>query len=625
LILSGPVIDEGIDSRNQGQDAFASVQVTWSGPATQESFAPSTDRFGTVAFSKGSELTINASGPNLVTGDSVSIGVTDARNAGGITAVDFYGTIASGPHAGKAPPPFTVGANGFFTIAADSVRNASGAVVNERWFVDIDDFYLLGGDVLNYMWVTQDAGGGVSSMPIGVTAVPVGDLAAVQEATQGIYEVNALPTINWNQNLLDDIAADPNGKIDPNSNPDRYITGSPQANSILYVNRVASRRRSGDVNRTSFMYTLDALGYRLCEDSGLPCYDVYDHQGMGNTNNQLGSRAEPIQAQGYNLIVYDAGNAGPTGSINPDGLDLDAGKIDQQGWFIEWLGLATSSEAGFFTLWMLGSNVLEEFPTAALYNGTMQVQLASTDQGLNANPDVLGVNSFTFDQGPGSVVKDFTGDEYSLNGGCPVIRNYDGLASTGSGVETHVYRDPVTQSTGGAGIVMNSNPAGDWNTVLSSHPWFDIVDAVAPLKASAAGRAIANQPRENLLSSVLSATLPPEDQEPVDPTSVPDDDEIHVPHYTALYQNAPNPFNPMTRIEFDLARDGQVSLKIYDVAGRLVRMLIDAPLTRGRYTGERAAVWDGFDNAGHRVSSGVYFYRLNAPNFVATKKMVMMK
>ncbi|UCE01514.1 MAG: T9SS type A sorting domain-containing protein [Candidatus Latescibacterota bacterium] len=615
LILSGPVIDEGIDSRNQGQDAFPSVQVMWSGPPTQESFLPSNDRFGTVAFSKGSELTINASGPNLVTGDSCTVGVTDARNAGGIVSVDFYGTIVAGPHAGKAPPPWTVGANGFFVIAADSVRNASNAVVNEQWFVDLDDFYLLGGDVLNYFWLTVDAAGGVSSMPAGVNAVPVGDLASVQEATQGIYEVSALPTIEWNSNLLDDIAADPNGKIDPNSNPDRYITGSTQKNCILYVNRIASRRRSGDVNRTSFMYTLDALGYR-------GAYDVFDHQGMGNTNNHLGSRANPIQAQGYNLLVYDAGNVGPAGNIVPDGVDIEAGKVPQQQWFDQWLTLATSSEAGFFTLWLIGSNILEEFPTASLYNSTMQVTLASTDQGLNANPDVLGVSSFTFDQGAGSVSKDFTGDEYSLAGGCPIIRNYDGLAAgSGVSVETHVYRDPVTQATGDGSVVMNSNGAADWNTVFMSHPWFDMRQTfVHPSPTPTL-----DTPQKVLMEKILSAALPLDCQEALDPTDTGQGDEIDVVRVNTLRQNIPNPFNPTTRIEFDLAQDGQVSLRIYDVAGRLVRTLIDAPLKRGRYVGESAAVWDGFDESGQRVSSGVYFYRLNAPDFVATKKMVMMK
>jgi hypothetical protein len=185
-----------------------------------------------------------------------------------------------------------------------------------------------------------------------------------------------------------------------------------------------------------------------------------------------------------------------------------------------------------------------------------------------------------------------------------------------------VYRDPVTQTTGDAGIVMNSNPDADWNTVFQSHAWFDMREtfghpAPAPTLAT---------PQKVLMEKILSAALPLDCQEALDPTDTGQPgDEIDAPRNTSLAQNFPNPFNPMTRIEFDLARDGQVSLTIYDVAGRLVRTLIDAPMTRGRYIGENAAVWDGFDESGQRVSSGVYFYRLNAPDFIATRKMVMMK
>jgi hypothetical protein len=425
-----------------------------------------------------------------------------------------------------------------------------------------------------------------------------------------MLEMSALPTINWAQTYLDRTAADDQGDLEPTQ---AELDASSQKNCILYVNRIISRRRSGDVNRTSFMYTLDSMGYR-------GHYDVYDHQGMGNTNNHLGGRATIQQAMGYNLIVYDTGNSGPTGSMVPDGTDLDAGKIDQQSWFINWLGQASSSEAGFCTLWMLGSNVIEEFPTASLYATYFGAVLASTDQALNANPDVVGVNSFTFDQGTGSVVQDFTGDEYSLNGGCPVIRNYDGL--TGTGVETHLYRDPVTQATGDAGIVMNSNPAADWNTILQSHPWFDVCP-VFDHPSPAPGEPT---PQKNLMEKILTAALPLACQEPLDPTDTGQPgDEIDAPRQTSLAQNIPNPFNPVTRIEFDLAQDGQVSLTIYDVAGRLVRTLIDAPMTRGRYTGEKATVWDGFDNAGTRVSSGIYFYRLETAGFTDTRKMVVLR
>jgi hypothetical protein len=88
-----------------------------------------------------------------------------------------------------------------------------------------------------------------------------------------------------------------------------------------------------------------------------------------------------------------------------------------------------------------------------------------------------------------------------------------------------------------------------------------------------------------------------------------------------LYQNVPNPFNPTTTIRFDLAAEAHVELRIYDVAGRLVRTLANQPMGRNL----NAIVWDGLDLAGLPVPSGVYFYRLKAGDFTDTRKMVVLR
>jgi hypothetical protein len=93
------------------------------------------------------------------------------------------------------------------------------------------------------------------------------------------------------------------------------------------------------------------------------------------------------------------------------------------------------------------------------------------------------------------------------------------------------------------------------------------------------------------------------------------------PRRTALYQNVPNPFNPTTTIRFDLAKKSDVTLRIYDVAGRLVRTLVDGSLPRDRH----AVLWDGLNDAGSQVASGVYFYRLVAGDFTEVKKMTILK
>jgi len=98
---------------------------------------------------------------------------------------------------------------------------------------------------------------------------------------------------------------------------------------------------------------------------------------------------------------------------------------------------------------------------------------------------------------------------------------------------------------------------------------------------------------------------------------------VGLPKAFALEQNSPNPFNPSTSINFSIAEGTNplVSLSIYDVRGRLVRVLQDAPLEPGYYS----RVWDGTDDRGRKVSSGVYFYRLRAGDFNSVRKMVLLK
>ena len=98
-------------------------------------------------------------------------------------------------------------------------------------------------------------------------------------------------------------------------------------------------------------------------------------------------------------------------------------------------------------------------------------------------------------------------------------------------------------------------------------------------------------------------------------------DTPKVPFATYLGQNYPNPFHPMTHIEFGLKSSANISLRIFDAAGRLVRVLYDGPRGRGRYV----ETWDGYSNQGNRVASGIYFYRLNAGAFSQTRKMVLLK
>jgi len=93
-----------------------------------------------------------------------------------------------------------------------------------------------------------------------------------------------------------------------------------------------------------------------------------------------------------------------------------------------------------------------------------------------------------------------------------------------------------------------------------------------------------------------------------------------------LLQNYPNPFNPDTWIPYELAKDAPVSIQIYNIRGQLVRQMNLGEQVAGSYVSKNEAVrWDGRNESGQQVASGVYWYRLQAGDFNATRRMVILK
>jgi hypothetical protein len=98
------------------------------------------------------------------------------------------------------------------------------------------------------------------------------------------------------------------------------------------------------------------------------------------------------------------------------------------------------------------------------------------------------------------------------------------------------------------------------------------------------------------------------------------------PSRDRLLQNYPNPFNPETWIPFQLAREANVQIQVYDASGRLVRTLDVGHRPAGLYAGRsRAAYWDGANDIGERVASGVYFYAIQAGDYHDVRRMVILK
>jgi hypothetical protein len=113
-------------------------------------------------------------------------------------------------------------------------------------------------------------------------------------------------------------------------------------------------------------------------------------------------------------------------------------------------------------------------------------------------------------------------------------------------------------------------------------------------------------------SDTVSATI-----EPL--TSINSNSQI--PREYALFQNYPNPFNPETIIEYDLPRASDVLISIYSITGAKVRNLVSG----SRQAGHHFVSWNGMDENGKPLASGLYFYVIHAEQFTATKKMILLR
>jgi hypothetical protein len=96
---------------------------------------------------------------------------------------------------------------------------------------------------------------------------------------------------------------------------------------------------------------------------------------------------------------------------------------------------------------------------------------------------------------------------------------------------------------------------------------------------------------------------------------------LDIPTAFGLHQNYPNPFNPTTTIKFDMPMTSNVAINVYDATGKLVKTLVNEE----KEAGYHQVVWEGKDNNGSEVPSGVYFYRIESEDFSKTHKMLLLK
>ncbi|MFC1555646.1 FlgD immunoglobulin-like domain containing protein [candidate division KSB1 bacterium] len=130
----------------------------------------------------------------------------------------------------------------------------------------------------------------------------------------------------------------------------------------------------------------------------------------------------------------------------------------------------------------------------------------------------------------------------------------------------------------------------------------------------------------NDIQLVLGSSTAIESIDPVwlatdEPVGVDEEPKTKIPEDFALKQNYPNPFNPETIIQYELPKVADVTLKIYNIFGQEVKTLINETKPAGYHQ----AIWDGTNNSGVKISSGIYFYRIQAGEYTAARKMILLK
>jgi hypothetical protein len=263
-------------------------------------------------------------------------------------------------------------------------------------------------------------------------------------------------------------------------------------------------------------------------------------------------------------------------------------------------------------VWVLGDNVASELAARAtpqsqallgtwcgvsLKNGSYFDLTGGLGGGGVVSPLVTGVSS-TFIHGG-------VPDKFNVFGGCPAINDFDVLEKTGTGQYALKYPDYGGAAQYAAIQAERTNGADKLTRAMwFGFSWMNTRDDIiaAPVDRNEIYRDVT---RGWLMGQIINVNITGGD----------------APRAYRLAQNFPNPFNPSTTIKFDMKAKGLVTIRIYNVAGELVRTLVNEARDAGAYS----AVWDGRNNIGTDVASGIYFNKMETAGFQATKKLVLLR
>lgn len=456
----------------------------------------------------------------------------------------------------------------WYQFRMDSAFTSQGAVLADRFSIDLNDNVFTPGDTINYFFGAEGGGNPTffhrTLKGQGANRVT----SVITEAATDPMEFMILPA-----------------------------AGTLPGNDILYVDDSDDR---GGPAQLFWDTVFQQMG--LLDD-----IDRYDVLGPSSVvANSLASRVKNVATQiigPYRLIFWNSGNLS-SGLMGDGGTNNGGGgaeKSDDFALLFQFLDTHPNHPGFYYSADDAASD------WALTLTGTAAVNTRSTYMNFNLDPAAPGGDHKNAGE-PISPILDGVGtigigEQLVAYGGCPSINDFDLLTPIGLSVAEY-----SNVATGKTYVLSQSTPnsnASSARVVLSGFSFHYVRNTGAPTGVLARSIHLRN-------IFVYTATLPPV------PVGI---DPIR--YANILKPNYPNPFNPTTTIGYEIKDQGHVSLKIYNAAGRLVRTLVNEVQTP--QPGGFSVTWDGTNNAGQGVSSGVYFYKLAAKGFTQTKKMVLLK
>jgi hypothetical protein len=331
-------------------------------------------------------------------------------------------------------------------------------------------------------------------------------------------------------------------------------------------------------------------------------YDVNSPSSMVGNGLQSCVNADKL-GDYYNTIIWDSGDLS-SGTIGMNGQEETNDVLVLEDWFTDVFGHNHK-----INLLVMGERLMTDLQFGGAVSFQTNVLGCELDRsnyydctggflgGGVIYPTLIAVTGGAFDGL----------DDFCVDGGCPAIQKFDMLSLLGTTSSYALEYATNCESEVKYAAVANDDTTNNGQIARAMTCAFSMMQI---RDNDGAGASVRNEFFRKVLNFF---------QEGVNADIT--DDTPTAKYVTKLDQNYPNPFNPSTEIKFSLKKRSNVTIRVYDVSGRLVNTLVNGVLDAG----PKSVNWNGLNSNGASVASGVYFYRMDTKDYTESKKMILLR